>query len=429
MKDKADLYLAAYDRVLEIFKVSNDNYFKRTQIVGLFIQSALFAASIKIAWDKDLELNCSKEWLLLAISVMGMLSAFYWFKSIIKQGDYLELCRLSMRDIECCLSQPEHDIPLEYFTKESKVFHDKTGVSFNHAGLQFPREKDHKERGLLFPHKVKGGLIKLDKSVPLFLIALWGICFLIVAFVRDFPKGDKMFTDIVITDIFIAAAAVLQVIFAGVLLIYIKKQKDIMNAQNELTQQIDESNKAGMMRAKYADLRDMRKRFWDQAPRIYSDLRKYVEERSGVECPESFEEAIDNAGFPPGFNPAKVTNLFYSVETLEPKWSNTPLWHFMTFLYPNDEDDKKNKLISSSFIDDVYECRAQLAYFWDDWSYQLKELGKYVQPNPRELVALTWFEFALIRQVEDTAARAGKVHLFRFAKTQWNEFVKEQREV
>jgi len=217
------------------------------------------------------------------------------------------------------------------------------------------------------------------------------------------------------------------VIVAAVAFLFMGRQTKIMKQQTALTEKIDESNKIGTMLARYADLRDIRQRFWDIAPRIYNDLRTPVKDLTSVELPESLEKAIDNAGFPPGFNPDEVTNLFYYVKNLEPMWSDIALWQFMIFLYPKDEDVKKSDLINSRPIDYVYDCRSQLAYFWNDWSYQLEDIGRHVQANPRELVILTWFELALIRQVGDTAARAGKVNLFRFAKTQWNLFVKELR--
>jgi hypothetical protein len=49
---------------------------------------------------------------------------------------------------------------------------------------------------------------------------------------------------------------------------------------------------------------------------------------------------------------------------------------------------------SSKSYEELSQARRDLAYFWDMWSSVL-DVCEYVQPDPLELLMLTWLEFAL----------------------------------
>ncbi len=176
--EKSKNYLDVYDRVLGIFKINNDNYFKRTQILMLVIQSALFI-SFTSTWGDDI------KWALLGlISFLGILSAYAWFVSITRQGDYLEFCRCYLRNIEYRLV--ELGIPLEYFKNESKVFYHSDPVHFKWSNDDFPHEVGR---------KVKGRMIGIERWIACVLFIFW--VFIFVLFILygteiPFPFRDSI---------------------------------------------------------------------------------------------------------------------------------------------------------------------------------------------------------------------------------------------
>ncbi len=169
--EKSKNYLDVYDRVLGIFKLNNDNYFKRTQILMLVIQSALFI-SFTSTWGDDI------KWALLGlISFFGILSAYAWFVFITRQCDYLEFCKCHLRNIEYRLV--ELGIPLEYFKNESKVFYHGNPVHFKWSNDDFPHEVGR---------KVKGRMIGIEKKIAGLLIIFWVLIFgLFILYGTKFP--------------------------------------------------------------------------------------------------------------------------------------------------------------------------------------------------------------------------------------------------
>ena len=135
MMTRIERYLAAYDHVLRILHINNDNYFKRTQILMIVAQSAVF-----IVFAKLLTLDTSKvlkvleacpflaqHWplflrmLLLIVSSLGIAAGFLWRGFANRQHDVIEFCRTYLRGIESPLMNL--DVPLGYFTCEQRIFY------------------------------------------------------------------------------------------------------------------------------------------------------------------------------------------------------------------------------------------------------------------------------------------------------------------
>lgn len=178
VREEAKNCLDAYDRVLAIFKLNNENYFKRTQILMVFMQSALFIAFSKLIWRFD-DMNKIMLFMsMMSVSILGIMSAWIWYRLIIKQADYLEFCKSSLRNIECRLVNL--GIPLEYFKGESQVFHYGLPHCFRWSGERFPHSNRFREGKGIFSHKVKGRLINIEKKIAFILCLIWIFLFLTI---------------------------------------------------------------------------------------------------------------------------------------------------------------------------------------------------------------------------------------------------------
>ena len=110
--------LVAYTKMLDIWKVQNENYFKRVQVAMGIIQVGLFLAVVKVL--SPLPTSWREAILPVFLAVLGILSARMWTGLNEKQTQYMEFCRSNLRNIERRLSTL--GVPLEYFTLESLVF-------------------------------------------------------------------------------------------------------------------------------------------------------------------------------------------------------------------------------------------------------------------------------------------------------------------
>ncbi len=169
-------YLDAYDRVFDTFKLNNEHYFKRTQILMIFIQSILFVALTKIVLIKPGEetiLQLSLPLAGLLVSFIGFCAAWVWNTLVIRQHQLLEYCRWYMVWLENRLG--DEGVPLAYFKHESLLFHHcaKTDQKYykhcdpNSGKVSiFPRYK----------RKARCNLMGLESGIARFLIAFWIAC-------------------------------------------------------------------------------------------------------------------------------------------------------------------------------------------------------------------------------------------------------------
>lgn len=179
--DKEDLKYS-YSRLLEIWKVHNENYFKRVQVVMAVLQAGLFVAIIKFL--SPFPTSWSGFVFPAFISIVGIISACLWLNLNEKQTQYLEFCRRVLRNIESKLIS--EGIPTEYFTVESIVFgpyFDKCpntkGVmmstrninnkkrriaEFTWSGERYP-EYESERKELHEVGRVRGGMVYFEKSL------------------------------------------------------------------------------------------------------------------------------------------------------------------------------------------------------------------------------------------------------------------------
>ena len=128
--------------------------------------------------------------------------------------------------------------------------------------------------------------------------------------------------------------------------------------------------------------------------------------------PQSTTDLIDGADFPPGFEPSTEMDLRRFIRENHQNWDTIHIWAFSQSIAARQDH---------AF---VYETVPHLSYFWDNWSFVIDDIQKYRQPDPRELLMLTWLEFAKLWSTDDYSGRAGKAHLFKLAKTVWEPYKK-----
>lgn len=120
--------LNAYDHVLRVYQMINDNYFKRTQILMIVAQSALFVAFVKLftgtALSSFRDPLLAKRIVLLVIAGLGILAAYMWWLFISRQCNTLNLCKTYLRAIESSLMQL--GVPSGYWTYESMTSYPDT---------------------------------------------------------------------------------------------------------------------------------------------------------------------------------------------------------------------------------------------------------------------------------------------------------------
>lgn len=180
--------LNAYRIQFDVWKVQNDNYFKRVQILMVVIQAALFTAALRFVPPK------SGSWyeivIPVVIAVLGIFSAHHWISQNKKQNQYIEFCRRTLRNLESRLV--ELGVPLRYFTIEAHVFGPLRTEITNSAGTSVRTEGDRhvahfawstedypdpdtKEAKIHELGRVSGGMKDIEKEIAWVVLGLWAI--------------------------------------------------------------------------------------------------------------------------------------------------------------------------------------------------------------------------------------------------------------
>ena len=197
---KRNRILDAYRIQFDLWKVQNDNYFKRVQILMVVIQVALFTAALRfvrvgfVSWDEIV--------IAVGIPILGICSAFHWSALNVKQNQYMEFCRRTLRNLESKLV--ELGVPLRYFTLEAHVFGplrteitSSAGTSmrtkserhithFDWSNEDYP-DPDTKKAEIHELKRVGGGMIAFEKNIATGVIWVWAIA-LILMIVKCIPK-------------------------------------------------------------------------------------------------------------------------------------------------------------------------------------------------------------------------------------------------
>lgn len=187
-ENEARNLMDSYSKTLDQWKLLNENYFKRVQVMMGILQAGLFLAAFR-----QLSLfaeSFADVFLRIFLGILGILSSFMWVKLYTKQAQYLELCKTILRNLEARLTNM--GVPLEYFTDESVIFgpyrvHPPTliGGEFkqvpneerNFLTLKWsqetypPKTKDRK--GLQSVVKVTGGLVRLERRLAQGALCVW----------------------------------------------------------------------------------------------------------------------------------------------------------------------------------------------------------------------------------------------------------------
>jgi len=180
--------LDAYRVHLDVWKVQNDNYFRRVQVLMMAIQAVLFAATLKVV---DLEGRFCTQMLVLSIlAVLGMISSYCWMALNDRQNQYLEFCRRTLRNLEHRLA--ELGVPLRYFTLEAHVFGplreevpDSAGTAVRKEGnrhfaefawaLERYPDQDTDKKDVHELAKVGGGMKSFERGMALDILVLWAL--------------------------------------------------------------------------------------------------------------------------------------------------------------------------------------------------------------------------------------------------------------
>ena len=210
-KDQTKTLLDAYARVLDIWKVHNDNYFKRVQMVMGIVQVGLFLTVVKML--SPLPTAWRQAVLPIGVAVLGVPSAVMWIRLIRKQIQYLEFCRRTLRNIEDRLAKLQ--IPLEYFTLETLVFgpepkcqslcsascdvhtvagKNRTQLTFRWSEEQYPETKtDSNKRSHHLIGKVSGGMRSLETYFAWGAVVLWVVIALALITACSIPSTRESF--------------------------------------------------------------------------------------------------------------------------------------------------------------------------------------------------------------------------------------------
>ncbi len=199
INDEIKNCMDSYSRILDVWKVMNDNYFKRVQLFMGIIQVGLFLFALKLLSSPPV----SREAVILSVflGIMGLMSAIMWIGLNKKQTQYLEFCRRSLRNIESRFA--DLNIPLQYFTLESLVFHghsdhkplysaeatidNPTGIKkrcwikFCWSQERYP-EPDDKDYKLHTMKTVSGGMVFFEKNIAKSAIVVWVLIVIVAAF-------------------------------------------------------------------------------------------------------------------------------------------------------------------------------------------------------------------------------------------------------
>ena len=195
----------SHERMLEFFKLHNENYFKRVQAlmaaaqVGLLIvlmnylpRASWWSLHPKASsWGLFLD-NMPGRLPIVCITLIGILLAYTWYRLATKQIQSLEFCRRYLRNLEARFQSL--GVPLDYFSMEAMIFgplpaSSKTVTTAsimedeqcNIATFRWSREcypQKHKDGdgGKLYAvGEVQGGMAPTERKVALGALIFWSL--------------------------------------------------------------------------------------------------------------------------------------------------------------------------------------------------------------------------------------------------------------
>ncbi|GAX60922.1 phage shock protein A [Candidatus Scalindua japonica] len=186
-KEKRENLQYSYNRTLDIFKIANDNYLKRVQIIMVALQTGLFIALMRLlsplpdSW-KDFPLP-------IIVTIIGILLSTLWNGLHNKQIQYLELMKRYLRNLESELA--ESKVPMDYFNIESALSYHITEVKVEKIKTKIIgkeiRTENEKDRHVFFEGsedrypdkgnsgKMLGGLVNLESLLGKGALWFWRV--------------------------------------------------------------------------------------------------------------------------------------------------------------------------------------------------------------------------------------------------------------
>lgn len=107
----------SYNQTMDIFRMNNDNYFKRIQVIMVVLQAGLFVAFMRLV--SPIPSSWNNFPMPIIVTVLGAFIAVLWIVFMDKQKQYLELLKRHLRNLE--MEFKSRNVPLDYFTIESAV--------------------------------------------------------------------------------------------------------------------------------------------------------------------------------------------------------------------------------------------------------------------------------------------------------------------
>jgi hypothetical protein len=203
---------------------------------------------------------------------------------------------------------------------------------------------------------------------------------------------------------FIAAlGAVFEAVFAGILLLFIRRQnriieaqkgimteqKDVSKRQVELSQKIDESTKFAAMLQEYATLSTERQQFMGTLASLYKDIRSKNALKIAPQ-PDSFRNLLYETR-PPEPVPLDQEDLQRYIEKHQAEWEELLIWEFLNLIW-------RDSVLGGTKL---REAHSNLIRFWSKWC-MLIDISKflhYLEPEFGEPIMLVWVELANIKGI------------------------------
>jgi hypothetical protein len=183
----------SYDKALDIFRLHNDNYFKRIQIIMVAIQAGLFFVIIKLLTPIPV---LPKELIFpIIVTFIGIAIAYAWGVLMTRQMQYMMLIKNYIQNLEAKFVDLK--LPIDYFNIEasiSKKFskdHFRTmtadiddveklkedGKHCNFAEFKWSKVKcpatDEKAEKIHKVGAVRGNMVKIESWLSTGTIILW----------------------------------------------------------------------------------------------------------------------------------------------------------------------------------------------------------------------------------------------------------------
>jgi len=204
--DETEKILNSYQIALDIFKLNNDNYFKRVQVFMYPLQVGVAVAFTKVIYP----IPTSWKGFVAAmfVAVLGGVLAVIWKELGTRQSQYLEFNRRYLRNLEIGLKNT--GLLLDYFNLESSIFrppphnsdvptetieyatacilkHPQTGRNYAKFKWIPPSKNIYPETyentdNLHKIGKVKGGLVRFELNLTLGIAIFW-FCLFLLCFV------------------------------------------------------------------------------------------------------------------------------------------------------------------------------------------------------------------------------------------------------